>query len=56
MLGEYWLDRKLTDTDLHIRMNFQDHAREMLELSLNSGTSFLVSVSKGVPAIGLLLR
>ena len=41
MLDEYWLDRKLSDNDLHIpRMKFHDHAHETLELPFNSGTSF----------------
>ena len=41
MLDEYWLDRKLTDNDLHIpRRKFHDHARETLKLPLYSGTSF----------------
>ena len=48
MLDEYWLDRKLTDNDLHIlRMKFHDHAHETLELPLNSDTSFCRCPSLG---------
>ena len=54
MLDEYWLNRKLTDNDLHIpRMEFHDHAHETLKFPLNLDTSFYrCQVSKGVPAIG----